>query len=195
MDLYRRDAHVAQYTASWCVGASMQMMVNLMSEGPVDRSRGTQKSLYDLARDLSPWVETAPGASLHGWIGGLEGLGYGDFEELSSPSRAESLRIAARQMRLTGKPVGLHVWRGRHAWVMSGFRATADPAWTDDFDVTHVWVEDPWAGRNSALWGPGQEPHTLLPVGELAEHFKRWSSPYRPEYGERGHFVIVAPVA
>src|SRR4051812_5551124 len=30
MDLYRRNDHVPQYNASWCVGASMQMMINLM---------------------------------------------------------------------------------------------------------------------------------------------------------------------
>ena len=66
--------------------------------------------------------------------------------------------------RLFGIPVrGTHA----HAWVMSGFKATADPALTDDFTVTHVWVEDPWAGRVSRTWGPGLDPHTLLTAQEL----------------------------
>ena len=48
----------------------------------------------------------------------------------SSQGQARSpghCKIAAKAMRTTGKPVGLLMWRGRHAWVMSGFRATADP--------------------------------------------------------------------
>ena len=39
----------------------------------------------------------------------------------------EALRLAAASIRQTNRPVGLLVWRGRHAWVMSGFKATADP--------------------------------------------------------------------
>jgi len=195
MDLYRRNDHVPQYNASWCVGASMQMMINLMEPGKPDRTKSTQKGLYDLARDISPWVETRPGASVLGWAEGLGEQGYGSFVEMSSESRAEALRIAARQMRLTRKPVGLLVWRGAHAWVMSGFKATGDPAYTDDFEVTAVWVEDPWAGRVSRSWGAGLEAHTLVTATALKSDFVKWASRYRPEYGNDGAFVIVAPVA
>jgi hypothetical protein len=194
MDLYRRNDHVAQYTSSWCVGASMQMMINLMEGGRPDRSRSTQKELYDLAREMSPWVETRPGASVYGWAVGLGEEGYGMFAEMSSESRAEALRIAARQMRFTRKPVGLLVWDGAHAWVMSGFKATADPAYTDDFDVTAVWIEDPWYGRISRTWGRGLEPHTLVSARALGADFVKWSSHHRPEYGRDGAYVIVAPV-
>jgi hypothetical protein len=98
-------------------------------------------------------------------------------------------------MRLTGKPVGLLVWAGAHAWVMSGFKATADPLLTDDYTVTHVWIEDPWAGRVSRTWGRGLEPHTLLTAQELGEAYVRYASVYRPEYGKDGRFVVVAPTA
>lgn len=193
MDLYRKGDHVPQYTASWCVGASMQMMINIIEGGRPDRSRRTQKELYDLAREVSPWVERRPGASTYGWAGGLTELGHGPYAELSATGRQEALRIAARQMRYTRMPVGLLVWRGRHAWVMSGFRATADPAWTDDFVVTHVYIEDPWAGRTSPGWGPGFEPHSLVRVSRLSG-FTRWTSRFRPEFGKAGHYVIVAPL-
>jgi hypothetical protein len=193
MDLYRRGDHVRQYTGSWCVGASMQMMINIIESGRPDRSRRTQKDLYDLAREVSPWQERRPGASTYGWAGGLTELGHGPYIELSSPGKQAALRIAARQMRYTRKPVGLLVWRGRHAWVMSGFRATGDPAYTDDFDVTHVYIEDPWAGRDSPAWGRGFSPHSLVRVSRLAG-FTRWASHHRPEYGRDGHYVIVAPL-
>jgi hypothetical protein len=193
MDLYGRNDHVPQYTSSWCVGASMQMMINMMEPGAPDRRLSTQRRLYRLAREVSPWVEERPGASTYGWAGGLERLGYGRFVEMASGSKQGALRIAARQMRLTGRPVGLLVWEGEHAWVMSGFKATADPAWTDNFTVTAVWIEDPWAGRASSAWGRGLAPHSLVTVRNL-RGFVRWESFHRPEYGRRGKFTIVAPV-
>ena len=193
MDLYGRGDHVAQYTGSWCVGASMQMMINMMEPGDPDRRLSTQRRLYRLARQVSPWVEERPGASTYGWAGGLERMGYGRFVEMASGSKQGALRIAARQMRFTGRPVGLLVWEGEHAWVMSGFKATADPAWTDNFRVTAVWIEDPWAGRTSSFWGRGLSPHSLVSVERL-RGFVRWESFHRPEYGKRGKFTIVAPV-
>jgi hypothetical protein len=193
MDLYDTGDHVTQYTSSWCVGASMQMMANMIERGKPDRSRRTQKAMYDLAREVSPWEETRPGASTFGWAGGLTELGYGPYAELSATGRQAALRIAARQMRYTRKPVGLLVWRGRHAWVMSGFRATADPAYTDDFEVTHVYIEDPWAGRTSPVWGPGLKAHSLVRASRLSG-FTRWASRHRPEFGDDGHYVIVAPL-
>jgi hypothetical protein len=193
MDLYRRNDHVPQYTSSWCVGASMQMMINMIEPGAPDRRLSTQRRLYRLARQVSPWIEERPGASTYGWAGGLERLGYGRFVEMASSSKQGALRIAARQMRFTGRPVGLLVWEGEHAWVMSGFKATADPAWTDKFTVTAVWIEDPWAGRSSSYWGRGLRPHSLVPVSRL-RGFVRWESFHRPEYGKRGKYTIVAPV-
>lgn len=173
----------------------MQMMINLLEAGPPDRSRATQRDLYQLARELSPWEETAPGASIYGWIAGLELLGHGDFAEMASDSRQEALNMAARQMRLTDRPVGLWVWGGKHAWVISGFKATADPAWTDDFRVTHVWIEDPWSGRVSTIWGDGLAPHTLVTAQELGEDFVRYANRHRPEYGPEGKYTIIAPVS
>ena len=194
LDLYRPDDHVAQYDGSWCVGASMQMMINIIDAGRPDRTRATQQRLYKLARKVSPWIETAPGASVYGWAEGLEQLGYGPYDELAADSRQAALKLAARQMRATDKPVGLLVWAGDHAWVMSGFKATADPALTDDFTVTHVWIEDPWTGRTSGRWGRGLDPHTLMTAKELGADYVRYASVYRPQYGRDGRFVVVAPV-
>ncbi len=173
----------------------MQIMINVMEPGVPDRSRANQRQLYDLARQLSPWEETAPGASILGWIAGLESLGHGRFQEMATDSRQEALRTAARQMRLTGRPVGLWVWGGKHAWVISGFKASADPAYTDDFRVSHVWIEDPWSGRVSSIWGPGLAPHTLLTARRLGEDFLRYANRHRPQYGPEGKYTIIVPVA
>ena len=195
LDLGRPNAFVRQKNADMCVPAAMQTMINLMSDQPPDRTRETQVALYTLARSYSPWITPdRDGAAANGWAAGLEHLGYGDFEPMSLPTMADALKVAARQMRYTGRPVGLVVWHGDHAWVMSGFKANADPAWTDDFDVTAVWVEDPWFGRTDRTWGSGLEPHTLLDTTELAGHFVAWPSRwFAPVYGSANRFVIVAP--
>ena len=195
MDIGQPKAFVRQVTTAMCVPASMQIMINLMSGTAPDRSRETQQSLYSLARSYSPWITTdRDGAAANGWAAGLTHLGFGQFQPLSIGTMDEALKVAARQMRLTGKPVGLIVWAGDHAWVMSGFKATADPAWTDDFAVTAVWVEDPWFGRNDRTWGAGLPPHTLLSTTDLAADFVGWPSRYfMGVYGAANRYVIVAP--
>ena len=164
LDLYEKGDFVSQVNNATCVAASMQMMINMLEPGKQDRSKESQLELYELARAHSPWIHVfeRDGASSWGWADGMAELGYGSFEVWTLPTMAEGLRAAARQMRFTGKPAGLMVWQGRHAWVMSGFKATADPAWTDDFEVTAIWVEDPWYGWRDASWGRGHAPHSLL---------------------------------
>ena len=51
------------------------------------------------------------------------------------------MKLASRAIERTGAPVGLLVWRGRHAWVMSGFEATKDLS--DGGKVTSVTIYDP----------------------------------------------------
>ena len=55
------------------------------------------------------------------------------------------MRYAAKRNRLTGKPVGLLVARGGHAWVMTGFQATADPALTSNYRLTYIKTRAPVA--------------------------------------------------
>ena len=197
MDLYRPGDHVRQVTTSMCVPASMQMMINMMESGPADRTRQTQRELYQQARSFSPWLTAERGgASARGWAAVLTQMGYGNFQLLTLPTMDEALRSAARQMRLTGKPVGLLVWSGRHAWVMSGFKASADPAWTNEFEVSAVWLEDPWYGRTDRTWGAGLQRHTLMSTADLRSSFVSWRSRHWQGISPTApRFVIVAPLS
>jgi hypothetical protein len=98
-------------------------------------------------------------------------------------------------MRRTNRPVGLLVWRGAHSWVMTGFRATADPARTGRFEVTHVRIVDVWYPRVSSIWGASVPPNTLVPVSRLPEDFLAWRRPLMRHPDKDRRFVIVAPVA
>ena len=121
------------------------MMLNMIEPGR-DRSARTQRRLQNLARTWSgsrPDGRQRQGASVRGWAAGLNILGAGPYKLVGDDTIQGALRTAAKAIAETGKPVGLLVWRGRHAWVMSGFTATADPLETDDFRVTAAIVHGP----------------------------------------------------
>ena len=125
MDLYRKGDFVAQYTFEWCVGASLQMALN-MTTAVNDTTRARQEQLWEMAqaRSTSPFG----GANPRGWTAALNDLGIGPYVLVSLPDLDLALQVAARALRETKRPVGLVMWRGRHAWVMSGFEWNGDPA-------------------------------------------------------------------
>ena len=173
LDVASSRDFVAQTNFVQCVGASMQMMLNMIGEKD-DRTARTQLKLQNLARELSGPSRTGrqrQGASVRGWAGGLNQLNAGPFRLVGATTLEEALRVAAKAIRQTGKPVGLLVWRGRHAWVMSGFRATADPLTSDTFKVTAANVLDPLYPHGSAVWGPSPKPRQSLTPTQLGRQF------------------------
>jgi len=174
MVLGRRADFVAQANFVQCVGASMQMMINIIEPGR-DRTSSTQLRLQNLARRWSPPRPDGvqrKGASVDGWATGLTILGVGPYKLVGTTSLQAALRTAATAIRETGKPVGLLVWRGRHAWVMSGFTATADPLTARSFTVTGVNVHDPLYPYGSSVWGRSPRPGELLTPSEVGRQFK-----------------------
>ena len=173
LDVARSGDFVAQTNFVQCVGASMQMMLNMIGERD-DRTARTQLRLQKLARSLSgprPDGHQRQGASVRGWSAGLNTLVAGPYHLVGTDTLDDALRLSAIAIRETGKPVGLLVWRGRHAWVMSGFTATADPRATEDFRVTGAVVLDPLYPHGSAVWGPSPKPREVLTPKELGRQF------------------------
>ena len=191
MNLFRKGDFVPQYTFEWCVGASLQMMRNL-TDAKVTRSRATQQKYWEMARDLS----SSPfgGANPRGWTAVLNELGYGPYKLVSVPKYKEALRVAASAMRETGRPVGLVMWKGRHAWVMSGFTSNADPRAGDEFDVTGVRVLDPLYPHGSSLWGASPKPNSLLTPAKLGKQFV-FREPRRVNLGVPPGYLLILPVA
>ncbi|MFL5751462.1 MAG: hypothetical protein ACJ767_12685 [Chloroflexota bacterium] len=173
VDLAARGDFVAQTNFVQCVGASMQMMLNIIRPKD-DRTARTQLRLQNIARTLSGPIREGfqrKGASVRGWAAGLNELAAGPYRLVGTATIDEALRIAAASIRQTNRPVGLLVWRGRHAWVMSGFEATADPLKTSDYNVTGAIVLDPLYPHGSSVWGRSPEPREALTPKQLGRQF------------------------
>ena len=191
MNLYRRGDFVAQYTNEWCVGASLQMTLN-MSTAKTRSSRASQLSLWKMAqaRSFSPFG----GANPRGWTAALNDLGVGPYVLVSLPTRKEALQVAAEAIRATKRPVGLVMWRGRHAWVMSGFESIGDPRIHDDIKVTGIRVLDPLYPKGSSRWGRSPRPNTLMKPSTLAKQFvRRDPSNSRVDLGVPPGYLLVLP--
>lgn len=193
LDLSAPGDFVAQANFVQCVGASMQMMLNMIRPRD-DRSAETQRRLQELARSLSgerPDGRTRKGASVIGWTAGLNVHVGGSYRTAGAEDLQDTLRMAARAMRVTNRPVGLLMWRGRHAWVMAGFSATADPLLTQDFEVTRVIVLDPLYPYGSKTWGASPKPRQALTVAQLGRQFVPRGT--RPSIPEAGAGAVASP--
>jgi hypothetical protein len=181
---------VPQYTFDWCVGASIMMARSIITDSR-NESRSSQRRLWELARDLtvgSPYG----GANPAGWAAALNQLDLGRYRLVSLPTFDAAVDRAARALAETKRPVGLVMWAGRHAWVMTGFKATADPRKHDDARVTRVRVIDPLYPHGSR-WGPSPAPNRLITLKTLGKQFVKRD---RPEYdfGVEPGWLLVLPV-
>jgi hypothetical protein len=194
INLYQEGDFVPQYTFDWCVAASIQMAHNLIDDtgGGSWVSSAQQSELWEMARARSS--NSFNGANPRGWAQVLTEVGMGPYTVVSIASYEDTLQTAARAIAETGRPVGLVMWSGRHAWVMSGFESIGDPAQFPEFQVTGVHVLDPLYPYGSGQWGPSPEPNSLLSPEQLATQFvvrepRRWSTDLPTGY------LLVLPVA
>ncbi len=207
MNLYSAGDFVHQKTAYWCVAASVQTMINIIEDDEPDRTKRSQRRLHLDGRSLDPghaeyWRQLPDGSpmkrGLHGlgladWTAMLDAAGHGPYVIDRAETRKKAIRMAARALRTTGKPVGLVVWKGAHAWVMSGFVATADPAYTDDFKVTKVFIEDPWYPDVSAIWGASRPPNSAVAVATLDGDYLPYDRPGRVHPKRDGRYMLILP--
>jgi hypothetical protein len=197
MDLLGRGDFVTQYTDVACVGASVQMMLNIIDRG-ADRSPATQARALRTAQQMSNpiFVRRYGGASALGWAYATERLGGGPYRVRSFSTRAAALRAVATAIRTTGRPAGLLVWQGAHAWVVSGFRSSVDPAAPGGFRLRGLVVNDPWWPRSVGGRGRTVAPGTEMSPAALAGHFVRFQRGPRSRTGSilNGGFVVVLPI-
>ena len=174
VDLYRSGVFTTQKTWLWCTAADVQIMRNIVDRAS-DHSRASQSRYFDYMRAHDRYrIPVSDGTEPSGWTAGLRRFVDDRYRLVASRSFSSALRSAVTNLRKTNLPVGLLVAHGNHAWVLTGFTATADPAKTTKFTITSVRVVGPLWGLQSRSYGYDMRPDTKLTPRQLAGFFNPW---------------------
>lgn len=185
-ELYRASLYERQVDSRTCVAASIAMMLNMTAREDLDLP---QMSILRYAQPRDALDDAVQR--------GTDGLGWAKAATYYSPRAGDATQYrveafgteggalgrAARQMARHGKAVGLMVSHGRHAVVMTGFEATANPA-EGPFRLLRVWISDPYGGWHRGYDATATPLDTYRELDATDYWDDRW-------YGK---YVIVVPL-
>ncbi len=182
----------SQVTKDWCSPAGVQMALAIL--GHADTSNAFQRELAGRIGEWESWADSHNGgwgpASMSLAMAAYGAVGY---EIRAYETRDLALRDSARAIAETGAPVVLLTWRGAHTWVMTGYRADADPRYFADAKVSGTYILDPWYPRISTLWGPSDGPGVFQDRAEMVRNYLPWKRP-EGRYPDRdGLFIALIP--
>lgn len=182
----------SQLTNDWCTPAALQMVLAL--HGLVDTSDRVQREIAGRVREWEARRDSLDGKWGPGAMAlALDAYGAPGYEVRAFETRQGALRDSARAIQATGAPVILLAWRGAHTWVMTGFRADADPTIFRDARIDGTYILDPWYPRISTLWGPSDPAGVFQNNAEMERNFLKWQRP-EGRYPDRdGLYITVAP--
>jgi hypothetical protein len=182
---------------TWCAAAAVQIALNV--NGPdrrIDTSRARQAEIRALQVALTTRRDSRNGgAGPQGMVASLERLGRVDYELRVYPSRAAALKGAAIAISETDHAAILLAWRGAHAWVMTGYRATADPTVFGNARITGAYILDPWYPRVSSIWGRSDRPGVYQDAAEMRRNFLPWRRPEGRYPGRDGRYLVIVPTS
>lgn len=188
----------SQLTEKDCAVAGTQMVLTILGLG--NTSTAFQTEIHDR---IGEW-ESLDDSHNGGWGPAavslaLAAYGAPGYEIRAYESHLDALRGAATALSATGKPVVFFPWWGAHTWVMTGYRADADPILFPDANVSGLYILDPWHPRTSSIWGYSDSPGNFEDLAEMERNFPYGTNLdgwHRPEgaYPERdGKYVILIP--
>ncbi len=180
---------------TWCAAAAVQMTLNVI--GPtIDISTARQKQIHLLEVALTTRADSRDGGvGPLGMVATLNRLGTVRYELRVYRTRAAALRDTARAISATRHPVILMAWYGAHAWVMTGYRADADPTVFADANVQGAYILDAWYPRVSSIWGPSDPPGTYQNGAEMRRNYLPYKRPEAHYPGWDGRFLALVPAA
>jgi hypothetical protein len=187
-----KSVFASQLHKDWCAPAGVQMALAVM--GLVDTSDDTQRAIHRNVRTWESYEDSRNGDwGPAAMVLALEHYGAPGYEIHAFKTRQGALRGSAKAIEATGAPVVLLAWRGAHTWVMTGFRADADPAVFKDAHIEGAYILDPWYPRISTIWGPSDPPGTFQDESEMERNFLKWKRP-EGRYPDRdGKYIVLIP--
>jgi hypothetical protein len=209
VDLAVTDDHAAVFTSQLtekdCAVAATQMVLTILGLG--NSSQEFQQGIKDRIGEWESLSDSLNG----GWGPAAVGLALADYGATGYEVRAydtytDALRDSAIAITEFDKPVVMFPWWGAHSWVMTGYRADADPTLFDDAVITGAYILDPWYPRVSSIWGASDGPGNFEDLAELERNWPAYQGPpgyeqigpgwTRPEgaYPDRdGRFIVLMP--
>jgi hypothetical protein len=177
---------------TWCAPAGVQMTLAVL--GRADTSDAFQRQLQGRVREWESYADSRNG----NWgpaamVLALDAYGARGYEVRAYRTRQAALAGAAKAILQTWSPSVLLTWRGAHTWVMTGFRADADPTVFADATISGTYILDPWYPDVSSIWGPSDPPGTFQDDAEMIRNYLPWKRP-EGRYPDRdGLFIAVVP--
>ena len=181
-----------EFDHEWCAVAGTQMVLEMHGKAPLTLAFQKQ-----LASRIGEW-ESRRDSRNGGWgpsamVAALDAYGVPGYEVRAYQTRGDALFDAAKAIEKTHAPVLLLAWRGAHTWVMTGFRADADPLVFDDAKIKGTYINDPWYPIVSSIWGASDPPGTYQDQSEMRRNYLPWKRP-EGHYPDRdGLFIAVVP--
>jgi Peptidase_C39 like family len=181
-----------EYDHTWCAVAGTQMVLGMWGKAPL-----TLAFQKELASRIGEW-ESRRDSLNGGWgpaaiVAALKAYGVPGYEVRAYDTRADALSDAARAIEKEHAPVLLLAWRGAHTWVMTGFRADADPLVFDDAKVLGTYILDPWYPLISSIWPRSMPPGAYHNLDVMRVNYLRWKRPEGHYKDRDGLFIAVVP--
>jgi len=177
---------------TWCAPAGISIVLAILGHGDATPARERE-----IAGRVHEW-ETYADSHIYGWgpaaiVSALDAYGAKGYQIRAYQSRAVALRDSAKALSTTHSPVILIAWKGAHTWVMSGYRADADPTVFNDANVSGTYILDPWYPTISTIWGPSDPPGTFQDASEMIRNFLPWKQPDGYYPSRDGKFIVIIP--
>lgn len=187
-DLYFSAGYEWQYDSRACTAGATAMMMNFIARRDLGLSQMAILK-YEQPRDaLNDSVQR--GSDPLGWS--RAATYYSKYTGRATTYKweayktaSDAMRRAARQIARTGKPVGMLVSHGRHAMVLTGFTATANPATAATWTLTTIWYSDPYGYRHRNVPAGATPLNTYLETDATAYYDSLWY----------GRYIVIVPQA
>jgi hypothetical protein len=185
-----------EYTNKWCAAAAVQIVLNINGpDGSIDTTKARQAGIRKLQVQLTTRKDSRNGgAGPLGMVASLNQLGKVDYGLRIFATRSQAVLASAKAIRKTGHPVILLAWRGAHSWVMTGFRADADPVVFKNAKVSGTYIIDPWYPRVSSIWGRSDKPGVFQDAAEMKRNYLAWKRPEGKYPTRDGRFLAIIPL-
>ena len=189
LDLYFASGYERQVDGRTCTAASTAMMLNFIARRDLHLDQMSILRFEQPVDALNDRVQR--GSDPLGWS--IAATEFSAREDIPSAyawkaynSQSAALRTAALAIARYHKPVGLAIWHGGHAVVMTGFEATGNPALGGHWTLTAVYISDPY-GAHHARYAPAlRSPlNAYLKLDATTRYDKAW---YRK-------YVIIQPLS